>query len=238
MASLWKMAGAALLLCAALALAACMAEPGGVAPPFAGVPAPSLAMAAPCLDCHAQVSEVLPKGHQAIKSAALASCVECHSPKGKAAPLGVALHLAHYRLDDFGGDCFSCHALDAGGGFGLKDRKISESLGAPPKERIAKMAPYYRSWSTSKFMDQRHAQEKVSCTACHGKPFPKRRVGLKGCLACHQSYEKVAALTADVKPNPHDSPHYEDLRCTLCHKAHKPSVLYCSQCHEFDLKTP
>ena len=41
----------------------------------------------------------------------------------------------------------------------------------------------------------------------------------------------LAEATGDEELNPHDS-HYGEMECRLCHKMHKPSELYCTQCHQ------
>lgn len=35
-----------------------------------------------------------------------------------------------------------------------------------------------------------------------------------------------------VAQNPHRAHHYGDLDCRICHKMHRPSEEYCSECHE------
>lgn len=76
-----------------------------------------------------------------------------------------------------------------------------------------------------------HTTAKLECSSCHidglNKPAPA-----KACTGCHGSYRAVAALTANLNPNPHDS-HMGEIRCTICHAAHKPSQVYCNQCHTF-----
>lgn len=77
-----------------------------------------------------------------------------------------------------------------------------------------------------------HNAAKVQCQTCHvegvDKPAPA-----SSCLTCHGSYKAAAALTASLKPNPHDS-HMGEIRCTICHAAHRPSQVYCNQCHTFE----
>lgn len=114
--------------------------------------------------------------------------------------------------------------------------------------------PYYQSWSNSSLLANKHAQKNVACLDCHESsywdkvkegfkfitgryetPLPELKVPKEKCLECHESYEKVAELTAHLDPNPHDNPHQEGLECNVCHKMHKESELYCSKCHSFDL---
>ncbi len=83
----------------------------------------------------------------------------------------------------------------------------------------------------------KHEAMGVGCEMCHGVPKPDKRPTMAQCLQCHESYEKLAARTVKLKPNPHAS-HQGELRCTLCHQEHEPSVLYCNQCHQFKQNVP
>lgn len=116
------------------------------------------------------------------------------------------------------------------------------------------MRPQYQSWSTANLLANKHKQADVTCQACHKssyadkakqgvkfvtgqyeEPLPELKVSKQECLKCHGSYEKIAERTAKLEPNPHQSPHFSDMECNLCHKMHKESKLYCAQCHDFDL---
>lgn len=50
--------------------------------------------------------------------------------------------------------------------------------------------------------------------------------------SCHHlARDDLYELTAGMGTyNPHWAPH-EELECTTCHKAHRASVMYCTQCH-------
>lgn len=49
--------------------------------------------------------------------------------------------------------------------------------------------------------------------------------------SCHDlSRDDLRNATADLAFNPHDD-HHGQLDCTSCHKAHRASVMYCSECH-------
>ena len=85
-----------------------------------------------------------------------------------------------------------------------------------------------------------HKALATNCAACHtqenavaGNPFviPDD----KACISCHGSYADLAKKTAKLEePNPHKSHHYgEGISCTACHAEHKPSTVYCNQCHDF-----
>lgn len=112
------------------------------------------------------------------------------------------------------------------------------------------MKPYYQSWSDSNLLAHKHEQKGVTCQDCHHEtymekakegityvtgqyqtPLPELKVPQQECLKCHESYAKVAELTKNVDHNPHASPHYVNLECNVCHKMHKPSQVYCAQCH-------
>lgn len=49
--------------------------------------------------------------------------------------------------------------------------------------------------------------------------------------ACHnQTRDDLIAATSDMERNPHQ-PQHGEIACSECHKAHRASVLYCTQCH-------
>lgn len=80
----------------------------------------------------------------------------------------------------------------------------------------------------------------TSCQLCHGSRTPVAAPNDKSCLNCHGSRDQIAELTQpnqhdkNAEPNPHDSMHYgKDVPCTACHNEHKPSVIYCNNCHLF-----
>lgn len=83
----------------------------------------------------------------------------------------------------------------------------------------------------------RHAKMRVKCEQCHAVKTPAAgtRPKNEACLACHQSYEALAAKTAKLDPNPHKS-HLGNVRCADCHSGHAQSRLMCNDCHKFDLK--
>ena len=89
--------------------------------------------------------------------------------------------------------------------------------------------------------NQLHSENaSMTCASCHDEEDPTQGVAAVSndkCLACHGSYEEVAARTADVGEdlNPHDSFHYDQqLDCTTCHKTHSESVNLCMSCHDAD----
>jgi len=115
--------------------------------------------------------------------------------------------------------------------------------------------PYYNSWKEGDLLAARHAEAGVDCLECHHKsivakigeginyltgnyenPLKERDFSKEECLRCHEhgSYEQLVELTADLDPNPHDPPHYQEMECSFCHKMHRKSEIYCAQCHSFE----
>jgi hypothetical protein len=83
-----------------------------------------------------------------------------------------------------------------------------------------------------------HQMQGVTCGKCHEDMKSPKAVAKAKCVSCHD-VEKLAAATASVKPNPHDSPHYgKEADCNLCHHQHVKSENDCLQCHNFDFKLP
>jgi len=80
-----------------------------------------------------------------------------------------------------------------------------------------------------------HLENQLTCADCHedDKPYTDR-ISQKTCFNCHDSYDELAKLTADLgyDDNIHASPHYVKMDCNLCHNIHKPSKPnYCVMCH-------
>ncbi len=44
-------------------------------------------------------------------------------------------------------------------------------------------------------------------------------------------YADLIARTKHIKLQPHVPHHYAEMDCRICHKMHKPSADYCSECH-------
>jgi Cytochrome c3 len=87
------------------------------------------------------------------------------------------------------------------------------------------------------FLIDKHVAVGLNCTACHSESPPAKPADQAVCTKCHGTYPQLAAKTAKDTPNPHAS-HLGNIPCTSCHHIHQASVLYCSQCHNFDLKMP
>lgn len=109
------------------------------------------------------------------------------------------------------------------------------------------------------YLANKHAAAGVTCMDCHSDyelpdqvdglityiegdyrdPLRRRKFDNEMCFGCHNhdSYEEIAARTATIwelaaNRNPHDSPHYENLECNVCHRSHRESEIYCSECHQ------
>lgn len=120
--------------------------------------------------------------------------------------------------------------------------------------------PYVETWKDSDFLAHKHQKAGVGCLECHEvtlqkqkehlakskkktqTPLEEREYGSEVCFRCHGSYKDLAERTKDFKDrglgkNPHKS-HYGEIDCNMCHKAHRDSVDYCSQCHQPGIKKP
>jgi len=106
---------------------------------------------------------------------------------------------------------------------------------------MALMKEIFSSWAGSNFMDNFHARAGIACTQCHGKELPKAddTVENSRCLNCHGSLDQLAKKTEpkDFKDrNPHKS-HLGEIACTVCHKGHAASKVYCLDSHKgFNMK--
>ncbi|MGZ3512522.1 MAG: cytochrome c3 family protein [Thermodesulfobacteriota bacterium] len=87
------------------------------------------------------------------------------------------------------------------------------------------------------FLSDKHKVAGISCEGCHKEDPPKDQVPTPVCYGCHGDQAKLANRTQKVIPNPHES-HLGEVKCELCHHAHKPSKNYCSTCHEFNFEVP
>jgi len=198
--------------------------------------------AASCQACHADFTSVLPKGHPPAKGTGLAACTSCHAPDltgiAKKNAFSSRMHTAH--VGPKGSlDCTACHTWVPNKRFGLIGQKWS--WGAPKKEDMDLMKEIFISWANSGHTDTLHAKAGIVCTQCHGKELPKAddTVENSRCLTCHGPMEKLALKTEpkDFKGrNPHKS-HLGDIACTVCHKGHRESKVYCLGCHQnFQMK--
>lgn len=119
------------------------------------------------------------------------------------------------------------------------------------------MARYYSSWKSSVFPAHTHAQNGLVCQDCHEVtlrsavwdifsnvthsyqlPLKEQKVQAEACFRCHASYAQLAEMTNNLKGpdgfalgrNPHNS-HWGQLECGTCHKMHRVSRDWCSECH-------
>jgi hypothetical protein len=97
--------------------------------------------------------------------------------------------------------------------------------------------PYFLVKAAQSLLADKHKAAGISCEGCHKENPPKGLVPTGVCTKCHGDQAKLANRTQKVIPNPHES-HLENVKCELCHHAHKSSENYCSTCHEFDYKVP
>lgn len=96
-----------------------------------------------------------------------------------------------------------------------------------------------------------HAENGLSCADCHKTENPDKRAPASSCKGCHENKDGTykGILGSDGNPvkkdypegqakktvNMHDS-HQGEIRCTQCHTYHKEPILYCNECHAFDVK--
>lgn len=93
-------------------------------------------------------------------------------------------------------------------------------------------------------IDSVHSETGLNCADCHDTDKPERRAAAAKCVECHSSKDDDAPISFKdemdtiYKVNPHSS-HAGNMRCTLCHKIHAESTLYCNEsCHKFLLTVP
>lgn len=137
-------------------------------------------------------------------------------------------------------DCRACHKGEGRYGGALPERhkpvqgqKLADCLACHDKRGDDTLAGKLPG-------SHLHQLAGVGCADCHGKEGKPAVVEMDRCLACHGSGDKVAALTAQMKPqNPHLSVHYgSELDCNLCHRQHAKSENYCAECHRWQFKVP
>lgn len=191
---------------------------------------------ASCKSCHADFASVLPKTHPEVKGTTLSACTSCHKPdfsgKAKKNPYATRMHMAHIG-EKSNLDCTACHTWVPGKSFGLIG--VKGSWGKPTKDDMKLIKELFASAAKSGFMDNLHAKSGVDCLGCHGKGMPKPddTVENQRCLECHGPMEELAQRSAPKDfpdRNPHKS-HLGEIACTVCHKGHQASTVYCLDCH-------
>ena len=109
--------------------------------------------------------------------------------------------------------------------------------GLPSEVTAQSPAPAAAPGAGHGFLIDKHVAAGLNCASCHSESPPSKQPATAVCVKCHGTNAQMAAKTASDQPNPHES-HLGDIACTSCHHIHQASVLYCSQCHNFDLKSP
>jgi len=198
----------------------------------------------PCIKCHSDFTSVLQKGHPAVTGGDITACIACHAPinPGKPEPnaFSARIHRAHQSPNQEV-DCIACHTWQPKKSFSLPGQKWT--MGKPSKNDMDLLKQIFNSWSSSVFLDALHAKKNVTCTGCHGNTLPISEATVENdrCLSCHGDLEKLAAqssLPQYPDRNPHKS-HLGEIACTVCHKAHSESEVYCLGCHtKFNMKIP
>ena len=139
------------------------------------------------------------------------------------------------RLDNAApGDCAACHGDQKVLSPGHVDTKGMMMEGCAECHTKEKQS----LWSKIT-LGHLHALHGIGCSDCHHDLSKAGYLSSDECLACHGSFEEVAALTKDLERNPHNSPHYGiRVDCDLCHLVHRKSENMCGQCHSWTLTVP
>ncbi len=117
---------------------------------------------------------------------------------------------------------------------GLAAASLTQAAAQSP---AAPAAPAAAPGAGHGFLIDKHVAAGLHCASCHSENPPAAEPAQAVCTNCHGTYAQIAAKTAADQPNPHAS-HLGGIPCSACHHVHKVSVLYCAQCHNFDLQTP
>jgi hypothetical protein len=199
---------------------------------------------ASCASCHEGSSDLLGKGHPEVKVTTLGACLACHKPKvpvqGESNPFSATLHKAHLN-EVTALECTTCHTWSPGKSLGLPGQKIS--YGKPSRQDMASLKRIFVSWAGSGYTDGLHSGKNVTCVGCHGKTLPEigDPVENERCLQCHGPFQRLLEKSAPKDfpdRNPHSS-HLGEIACTVCHKGHAASSVYCLECHRaFKMKIP
>jgi hypothetical protein len=210
----------------------------------AKAPAAKAGRSALCSSCHEGSADLLGKGHPEVKMTTLGACLACHKPKepGKAEPnpFSAKLHKAHLN-EVTSLECTTCHTWSPGRSLGLPGQKVS--YGKPSRQDMTSLKRIFKSWSGSSYTDGLHSGNKITCASCHGKTLPEvgDPVENERCLLCHGPVERLVESSAPKDfpdRNPHQS-HLGEIACTVCHKGHSASSVYCLGCHKnFKMKIP
>jgi hypothetical protein len=92
-------------------------------------------------------------------------------------------------------------------------------------------------------VDSAHEDAGLTCDECHDEGNPVKRAAAANCIECHSDKRDEAPIAfkddtgISYEVNPHSS-HAGNMRCTLCHRIHTQSVLFCNEgCHHKFLLT-
>ncbi|MGZ6123927.1 MAG: cytochrome c3 family protein [Myxococcales bacterium] len=192
-----------------------------------------------CGGCHAELHDLLPEAHPALKGKDLAGCVSCHKPSGEAKADGfaTAMHASHLKALE----CAFCHPLGKRRAFGVAGTKLR--LGTQSPEDAELQGAALKTWAAGSFTAAAHGRAKVACRGCHGADFPVLGSTVENdrCIFCHpleKLQEKSGAALEFKDRNPHKS-HLGELACTTCHHFHAASEVYCLGCHpKFQMVIP
>lgn len=88
-----------------------------------------------------------------------------------------------------------------------------------------------------------HLKNEMTCEDCHLEAEPASAAKQDVCIDCHTDMTEAGPVKfKDDKGHVHEDwvhdSHESPIDCTACHKQHSPTVLYCNNCHTFDLKVP
>jgi hypothetical protein len=195
-------------------------------------PNPSSQKMVSCPQCHGDFTSLLGNKHPKAKGKTISACLGCHKPADKGSATSNTLFSKLHKPHLTGSskvECTGCHTWTPGKIFGLPG--TARSFGAPTRDQLALLKRIFMTWAGSPYLDGLHGKGSVSCSGCHGSALPEKgdTVDNERCLACHGPIERIVAITTPkdfADRNPHKS-HLGEIACTVCHKAHEPSVVYC-----------
>jgi hypothetical protein len=134
---------------------------------------------------------------------------------------------------------------------------LNDSIKRPAYCAYCHADPHYASWEGSDYLATTHARAALPCQTCHPRGLGRSleeivsqikgdyrlrrlRVSNEACLRCHahSNYPDLITRTKHIKLSPHVPYHWKDMDCRICHKMHKPSEDYCSECHDPSASRP
>ena len=155
---------------------------------------------------------VLPEGFKTPYS----TCVTCHSATS-AKPLSAIVHPAHMFssnifVEEFRGNCFSCHEVQNGKFQVLVDKQIVNDKGVIEAPVAAPSEPATTQPATSQPATTQPAGGSTGATAGTPPNIPANHPA-SGCLMCHST----GAAGAPKFPANHTA--FAETQCATCHKA-------------------